>query len=279
MRISPVGFLTLTLVASACQCLQPVSSSVDGGPTGCRSDSDCRASGDCAVASCSAAGTCQVFNVGCDAGPTCGRAADCPGVGQPCDDASGASCGCGTVKTCVAGACRAYARECPPPVDAGLECGAPTDCAGPAGPAIRWCDGSTPARWSCAFGRCVTECGGSRTCVDDGGCVACDGQTRCAEARACSFGNALGVEEATCGITDYAIFVGTLSQPACTLRFAWPDGGVGGTVTWLEEGELTADIPDWGGRCVGRALPTGALRYSLSCPRCMASVRPEIIGP
>jgi hypothetical protein len=110
--------------------------------------------------------------------------------------------------------------------------------------------------------------------------VACDGQTRCAAAPTCAFGNALAVEEATCGASASTFLIGTMNgQAPCTLKFNWADGGPGGTVTWLEQGEVTANIPDWGGRCVGRELPTGALRYSLSCPRCMASVRPEIVGP
>jgi hypothetical protein len=275
MRMTLVVLAALTLLGTGCQCLQPVSSNIDGGPARCRSDSDCAAVGPCAVATCSAAGVCQAFSLACDAGLSCVRAADCPGAGRPCDDASGASCACGTVKTCVAGACRAFSRECPPVPDAGAECRTPADCVGPPGPAIAWCNAPGAAHWSCAFGRCVTECGAGRTCVDDGGCVACDGQTRCPEVDTCFIGNAIGVDEATCGIDTYSIFLGDPFR--CVLSFNWPDGGMGGTLTWLEQGELTADIPDWGGRCVGR--PSAPYHFALSCPRCMASVQREVVGP
>jgi hypothetical protein len=233
---------------------------------------------------------CQCFvpvdeDAGADAGrPECTRAADCAGSAPACDFARRSDCPCGLVRRCEASRCATVENACLVPVDAGSECATPSDCAGAAVPVISFCGGATGA-WSCAFGRCVVECApGARTCASpDAGCLACDGRTACAPVSGfdCPLMTHLSVEQSTCPAFDTTAWLRTtrVAAPPCTATLEGPDGGVAGTLTFVSADELFADLPAAGGGCVGRALPTGALRYSLSCPGCMLSVRPEIVGP
>lgn len=246
--------LVLSVVVAGCQCFVPV----DEVP-----DTDAGLTAD----------------AGRDAGPTsCTRAADCPGTAPACDDPSGVTCACGLVRRCTAGACATVDHPCPTP---GAECARPSDCAGDAGPAVRYCFG-TGAAWTCAFERCVVECEGGRTCASpDAGCLTCDAQTVCVQPGACPFLTHLHVEESTCPEVPDDVFLPatSLSSQACTWGVSDGDGGLLGRITFFDYDSLMADFPRLGGGCVGRQLPTGAVRFSVSCPGCMLSVRPEVVGP
>jgi hypothetical protein len=214
-------------------------------------------------------------------GPECNRAVDCPGAAPACDVEPLRACACGLVRRCQAGRCATVENVCPVPFDGGAECTVPSDCAGSAMPAISYCGTATGA-WSCAFGRCVVECAPGRTCRSaDAGCLTCDGMTSCGAEPNCQLLTHLSIEASTCPqftATDW-LRTERLPEPACTATLRSGDGGVAGTITFTSTDELFADLPDVGGGCVGRSLPTGAIRYSLSCPGCMMSVRPEIVGP
>ena len=71
----------------------------------------------------------------------------------------------------------------------------------------------------------------------------------------------------------------SFSSRICTWGLRWPDGGTAGVVTFYGYDEVTADLPFLGGGCIGEQLPTGAIRFSLSCPACMLSVIPIVVGP
>lgn len=225
---------------------------------------------------------------GADAGPTvdsglpeCSRAADCPGAAPACDAARLSDCACGLVRRCQAGRCATVENFCPGPVDAGAECNVPSDCAGSAVPVIGYC-GSATGVWSCAFNRCVVECAPGRSCRGaDAGCVTCDGTTSCGGGFNCQLMTHLSIEASTCPQFSANEWLRTerLTEPACTATLRYGDGGVAGTITFTSTDDVFANLPDVGGGCVGRNLPTGAIRYSLSCPGCMMSVRPEIVGP
>ncbi len=251
--MTPARLALLSLLAAGCQCFVPVDE--DGGVT---------------------------LDAGRDAGVVaCGRAADCPQSAPACDDPTGVVCACGQNKRCTQGRCETFEHFCPGPSDAGGECTSPTDCAGDAGPAVRFC-GTLGGEWTCAFSRCVVECSGGRTCDSlDAGCLTCDGQTTCAQPGLCPFMTHLHVEASTCPQFPEGAFLRatSLSSQVCTHAIEDGDGGIAGTVTFFNYDELMADLPLAGGRCVGRQLPTGAIRFSLSCPDCMLSVRPEVVGP
>jgi hypothetical protein len=48
--------------------------------------------------------------------------------------------------------------------------------------------------------------------------------------------------------------------------------GTVGTLRLLSATQLQADIPALGGLCVGEWLPTNAIRFVLSCPRCQMTL-------
>lgn len=157
------------------------------------------------------------------------------------------------------------------------------DCAGDAGPLVGACSGRPPV-WTCAYQRCVRECGAARTCdgSDGGVCLRCEGVTQCPDTAQCPQMTHLLLEQAAADCSQWTgllLKAWSLSSRECTWGLELPDGGMAGTVTFYGYGTVSADLPFLGGGCVGQGLPTGLVRFTLSCPACMLTVRPEIIGP
>jgi hypothetical protein len=165
--------------------------------------------------------------------------------------------------------------------DAGL-CNVPADCRGDAGPVLNFCS-TNSAVWSCAFGRCVSECNLSRGCEwASAGCIRCDGVTECPTTALCPTMTHLHIERATAACAQYEgllLEATSFSSRPCTWGIQWPDGGPAGVVTFYASDSVSAEFPALGGGCIGEPLLTGAIRFGLSCPACMLSVRPEVVGP
>jgi hypothetical protein len=159
-------------------------------------------------------------------------------------------------------------------------CNTPSDCVGDAGPVVGFCSGA-PAVWSCAMHHCVSECGSGRVCDWDGGsrCTTCDGVTDCPSTQLCpTITNGVRIESGAGACAAYAntlLEAQSLSSSPCTYGLTWPDGGTFGLIVFYNINGISADVPALGGGCVGEQLPTGAIRFGLSCPACMLSVRPE----
>ncbi|MFT3706830.1 MAG: hypothetical protein QM817_04105 [Archangium sp.] len=160
-------------------------------------------------------------------------------------------------------------------VDAGSGCTTPADCTGTVPPVVTQCGGATGA-WSCAFGHCVAECGTGRTCTaPDAGCLDCGSGTECLRPNNCPMTANFTIETSTCGLPQFERLTATsISSLPCTYIVSWSDGGVLGSMSFYGFDDLSANIPSLGGGCVGQQLPTGAIRYSVSCPNCMMSVMP-----
>jgi hypothetical protein len=92
----------------------------------------------------------------------------------------------------------------------------------------------------------------------------------------------LHIEAATAACAQYEgllLKATSFSSRPCTWGIQWPDGGTAGVVTFYAYDAVSAEFPALGGGCIGEQLPTGAIRFGLSCPACMLSVRPEVVGP
>ena len=239
----------LVFAVSGCQCLQPV-------------DEDAGTRADSGVSFTDAGHV--------DAGG-CVRASDCPGPFTPCEDAG---CGCGSFKSCIAGQCRAYSADC-----RANACTQATDCVGDAGPSLSGCRATT----SCLYGTCTPDCDVAHSCtavVDSGmpfeaACVTCGGTTECPRFNACPPLRALQLERSTCHGAETLRAIGPVARLPCSYDLAFADGGLAGLITFTSSSMVIGDLPWLGGRCVGFEAPTGALRYWLSCPSCMASVMPN----
>lgn len=263
-----LALLLVAMTLGACQCLEPVDENPDAGARGGGSGGGAGGGG--------------VTGDGGGGGSlACRQASDCPGSLPGCDDPSPVSCRCGLNKHCASGTCTTVDVVCPPPLDAGQTCATPSQCVGTPAPGGRWCGGQTA--WTCAFNHCVVECLPGRVCkAADAGCLGCDGLIECARPGACTPLTHLGIEESTCPqlIAEGAFLRATsLSSQACGYAVAAPDGGLLGTVTFLDGAWVMGQLPDLGGGCVGVNLPTGTIRYSLSCPGCVLTFRPEVFGP
>lgn len=131
------------------------------------------------------------------------------------------------------------------------------------------------------MGACVAECSGGRTCtaIASPQCLTCDGSIVCANEPMCPWLTHLSFERSTCGLDPLGLWRTLPTSQPCERTLLFPDGGVAGTVWGYGYGAIRAEIPSLGGPCVGIGLPTGAVRFTLSCPSCSAFVRPEIVGP
>lgn len=156
-------------------------------------------------------------------------------------------------------------------VDAGPQCRTHDDCVGDAGSGLNWCSGSA---WTCAFGTCVKDCAPGLTCDRlDAGCIGCSGEVACQSA--CPQWSRLVVERSTCNVGFVALPLSPMPGETCRWQVSGEDGGVMGTLTLYGYQFLEAELPEFGGVCVGPQLPTGALRFSLGCAQCLFSVMPE----
>ncbi len=161
-------------------------------------------------------------------------------------------------------------------------CAQASDCAGrDAGSSDAFCATAPGRGWSCVLGRCVYECAGGRLCdATTPMCLTCGSQTSCLNQMTCPLLTHLTFERSTCGVSQFEMWrTRPLSSGPCQAELLFPDGGVAGTLWAYGYGSVRADIPSWGGTCVGVDQQTGAVRFSLSCPACLSVVRPDIVGP
>ena len=212
----------------------------------------------------------------------CRVAADCPGTLPTCD-ASGTSCPCGCYRSCAEGQCRPYCDDqpsCRPDggvaSDAGAtpgSCTQATDCPPLESPAE--CGGGT--RSSCAFGQCVADCEGPRTCVlEADACLRCTfplGDT----ARACPACASIdlsdgAIESSSCDLPRGSRLDFQLEALTCTWRVTMPDLGRAGSLVMLERGWMLGSMDGFPGPCLVSFAPTGALRSVWSCPGCTFTV-------
>jgi hypothetical protein len=113
----------------------------------------------------------------------------------------------------------------------------------------------------------------------DAGCISCDGAASCVSPNNCPTMTHLFLENSTCGLERQTLKATSLSSLPCTYALQWPDGGTAGVVSFYGFTDVSGTLPELGGACLGGQLPTGAIRYSLSCPGCWLSVAPLIVGP
>lgn len=212
----------------------------------------------------------------------CRVAADCPGDLPTCDR-PGAGCACGCYRACLEGRCTPYCDDSPRcrpdggvAADASVapgSCSQATDCPPLESPAA--CGGGT--RSSCAFGQCVADCEGPRTCVlEADACVRCTfplGDT----ARACPACASINlsdgaIEASSCNLPRGSRLDLQLEALTCTWRVTMPDLGRAGSLVMLERGWMLGSMDGFDGPCLVSLAPTGALRSVWSCPDCTFTV-------
>jgi hypothetical protein len=168
-----------------------------------------------------------------------------------------------------------------PDRDAGQECLTARDCAGPTWSSA-WC--ATDAGFSCVANHCVSSCGDTagRACVFDAGaeCLDCAAAPPLCNADNCplnAFSATVSSVECRVGFTPMlqpqdSLALVPIRGASCELSVSAPGRGLGQLYRARDYRPVGPShswfIRELGGWCMGDALPTGALRSTVACPRC-----------